>query len=263
MRIKTVLFLTAIFLSLPALLFAGEAEERGLAIAREADRRDSGFQDYTADLEMILRNRQGEESIRKMRIKVLEVKDDGDKSLTIFDSPRDVAGTAFLTYSHKRGDDDQWLFLPALKRVKRISARNKSGSFMGSEFSYEDIASQEIEKYTYKFLREESCQELECFVSERYPVDRENSGYSRQVAWMDKEEYRPWKIEYFDRKDALLKTLIFKDYQQYLDKFWRASLMEMVNHQTGKSTVLQWSNFHFKTGLSDRDFDKNSLKRTR
>jgi outer membrane lipoprotein-sorting protein len=263
MKIKTVFLLAAFFLSLPSILFAGEAEERGLAIAREADRRDSGFQDNTAELEMILRNRQGEESTRKMRIMVLEVKDDGDKSLMVFDSPRDVAGTAFLTYSHKRGDDDQWLFLPALKRVKRISSRNKSGSFMGSEFSYEDIASQEVEKYTYKFLREESCQELECLVSERYPVDRENSGYSRQVVWMDKEEYRPWKIEYYDRKNALLKTLIFKDYQHYLDKFWRASLMEMVNHQTGKSTVLEWSNFHFKTGLSDRDFDKNSLKRAR
>ena len=160
---------------------------------------------------MILRNRHGEESRRRIRLRTLEVDNDGDKSLTIFDSPKDVTGTAFLNFTHKVGDDDQWLYLPALKRVKRISSSNKSGSFMGSEFAYEDIASQEIEKYTYKWLRDEMYNSVECFVVERYPVDRENSGYSRQVSWLDKEEYRTRKVEYYDRKDAHLKTLTMSD----------------------------------------------------
>ena len=120
-------------------------EEKGLAIAVEADRRNTGFENSTADMLMILKNRHGQESRRQMRFRNLEVEGDGDKSLTIFDSPMDVKGTAFLNYTHKEGDDDQWLYLPALKRIKRISSRNKSGSFMGSEFAYEDIASQEIE----------------------------------------------------------------------------------------------------------------------
>ncbi len=82
--------------------------EKGLEIARQADERDSGFQDYTTDMTMKLRNKQGRESIRELRNKVLEVKDDGDKSLAIFDNPKDIKGTAFLTFSHKIGDDDQF-----------------------------------------------------------------------------------------------------------------------------------------------------------
>ena len=134
---------------------------------------------------------------------------------------------------------------------------------MGSEFSYEDTASQEVGKYTYQWVRDEVYEGQDCFVSERYPVDKKNSGYSRQITWMDKKEYRPLKIEYYDRKNTLLKTLIIKKYQKYKDRFWRAGEMYMVNHQSGKSTTLSWSNYRFDTGLSGNDFDKNSLKRAR
>lgn len=242
---------------------AQSPEEKGLEIAREADKRDEGFSDFTADMLMILMNKHGQKSEREMRIRTLEVKNDGDKSLTIFDTPRDIKGTAFLSFTHKVGDDDQWLYLPALKRVKRISSRNKSGSFMGSEFSYEDIASQEVEKYTYKWIRDETFQGLECFVVEQYPVDKKNSGYTKQVIWLDKQEYRAWKVEYFDRKNSHLKTLLTTGYRKYLDKYWRPDEMFMVNHQTGKSTKLITSNYKFRTGLTDSDFNKNSLRRIR
>jgi len=235
-------------------------EEKGLAIAREADQRENGFGDMTADLSMVLRNKQGEESIREMRSKSLEVTNDGDKNLTIFDRPEDVKGTALLTFSHKSDDDDQWLYLPALKRVKRIASDNKSGPFMGSEFAYEDIASQEVEKYTYKYLRNEPLDGEDMFVFERYPVAKK-SGYTRQVVWMDTSEYRIHKIDYYDRKDSLLKTLTISGYQRYLDKFWHPDEMMMINHQTGKSTELSWKNYRFATGMTDRDFDQNALKR--
>jgi outer membrane lipoprotein-sorting protein len=252
----------ALFL-LPLQTKAETAEEKGLLIAQKADDIDSGFQDFRAEMQMILVNKHGQTSRRAIRIQTKEVNKDGDKSLSVFDNPRDVKGTAFLTYSHKVGDDDQWLYLPALKRVKRISSSNKSGSFMGSEFAYEDISSQEVEKYTYKWLKDEAYTGQDCFVFERYPVDEENSGYIRQVVWMDKKEYRALKIEYYDRKNSLLKTFTASKYQKYLDRYWRAHQMDMVNHQNGKSTQLLWSDFDFKTGLKDNDFNKNSLKRAR
>jgi outer membrane lipoprotein-sorting protein len=250
-------------LIMPITVSAETPEEKGLSIAKEADWRNNGFQDNTSNMLMTLRNKHGQESIRRIRVKTLEVKGDGDKSLTIFDNPRDVKGTSFLNFTHKTGDDDQWLYLPALKRVKRISSRNKSGSFMGSEFAYEDIASQELEKYTYKWIKDEVYDGRECFVVEFYPVDKKNSGYTRQVSWVDKEEYRTLKVEYFDRKKSHLKTLAFKGYEKYIDKFWRADEMNMVNHQNGKSTSLVFSDYKFKTGLKDKDFTKNSLKRAR
>lgn len=247
---------------LSSAVFAEPPEEKGLKIALEANLRDQGFHDSTASMTMLLKNKQGEESSRSIRSKTLEQENDGDKSMTIFDSPRDVKGTAFLSFTHINGPDDQWLYLPALKRVKRISSRNKSGPFMGSEFAYEDLSSQEVDKYTYKYLRDENYEGMDCFVVERYPVDK-NSGYTRQVAWLDKAEYRPHKMVFYDRKNSLLKTLTQTDYHQYLDKYWRPHTMYMENHVTGKSTTLTWSDYQFQTGLNDGDFNKHSLKRAR
>ena len=260
---KRFIFIHVLALTLlPFLVIAQTPEEKGRAITIEADKRDTGFGDFTADLLMILKNRHGDETTRSIRTRTLEVQKDGDKSLSIFDQPADVKGTAMLTFTHKTGNDDQWLYLPALKRVKRISSANKSGSFMGSEFAYEDFASQEVEKYTYRWLRDEEYEGEPSFVIEYDPVDP-RSGYTRQVVWIDQAEYRPLKIDFYDRKNAPLKTLIFKGYKQYLDRYWRADVMEMVNHQTGKSTRLIWKDYQFRTGLTDRDFNKNALKRVR
>lgn len=244
---------------IPALALAGEAEDKGLEIAKEADRRDEGFSDSRSKMTMILRNKRGQESKRELEIRTLEVKDDGDKSMTVFHTPRDVRGTALLTYSHGVDPDEQWLYLPALRRVKRIASNNQSGPFMGSEFAYEDLSSQEVDKYTYKYLKDEKLDGVDCFLIEQYPV-RKDSGYTRMQTWMDKDEYRVRKIDFYDRKGALLKTLTPSDYKQFLDKHWRAQRMNMVNHQTGKSTELRWSEWKFKTGLKDDDFTRTRLQ---
>ena len=235
---------------------------KGLAISKEAERRDTGFENFIVSMEMVLRNRHGAENRRNLRSKVLEKTDDGDWSIIIFDNPRDVKGTALLSYTHKFTDDDQWLFLPALKRVKRIASSNKSGPFMGSEFAFEDLTSQEIEKYTYKYLRDDEIDGVPMHVVERDPVDPK-SGYSWQEVWIDKEHFRAFKIDYYDRKKSLLKTLTSSDYKQYLDQFWRPAKMAMVNHQTGKSTDLLWSDYQFKQPLNEKEFTKQALTRAK
>lgn len=257
---KILLLCVALAVALP--LSSQTAEQRGLEIARAADEYDRGFTDFTANMVMTLKNKKGETSSRQIRIRTLEVDGDGDRSLSIFDEPADVKGTKMLTYSHGLEPDDQWLYLPALKKVKRISSRNKSGPFMGSTFAYEDLGSQEIEKYTYRYLRDEPCGEWTCHVIERYPA-YEFSGYTRQVVWLDTEAYRLVRAEYYDRKQALLKTLTTGDFQQYLGHYWRPGTMNMVNHQTGKSTLLEWRDYQFKTGLTDADFRSQTLKRIR
>ena len=239
-----------------------EAEKKGLEISQQTKFKDTGWVDNTADMLMTLRNKQGQESIRQVKIKNLEQLNDGDKSLTNFTQPRDVKGTSFLSFSHPIKADDQWLYLPALKRVKRISSSNKSGPFMGSEFAFEDLSSFEIQKYHYKYLADETINNLASYKVAQYPVDK-NSGYTRRIVWVDQSEYRLQKIDFYDRKDSLLKTLSYANYQQYENQFWRADSMLMVNHQTGKNTELNWSNYQFKTGLKDSDFNKSALKRNR
>ena len=258
---KFLVLILSVFLCCSSAM-AETPEEKGYAIAAEDDRRDNGFGDFQASMVMVLKNRQGEESTRYIENSTLEVQGDGDKSLVVFDRPRDIKGTALLNFSHPTGMDDQWLYLPALKRVKRISSANKSGPFMGSEFAYEDISSQELSKYTYKWLRDEALDGQECFVLERIPV-YENSGYTRQVVWIDKDEYRVLKEDFYDRKDTLLKTLVYRGYKKYLEQYWYPDEMFMVNHQTGKSTLLSWKDYRFRTGLTDEDFNKNTLQRSR
>ena len=263
MKITSILAILAILLSLSLnIAYAETAEEKGLTIVIEADTRDTGWTDQIAIMGMSLKNKQGDTSTRTMKITTLEVIGDGDKSLIIFEDPKDVKGTAFLSHTHSLTPDDQWLYLPALKRVKRISSSNKSGPFVGSEYAYEDLASQEVEKYTYKWLRDEKLNGRDNFIIERFP-QYEHSGYTRQIVWLDKEMYQPVKLEFFDRKNAELKTLLFLDYKQYLDQYWRPGRMEMTNHHNGKSTTLTWENYQFKNGLTDRNFDKNTLKRAR
>lgn len=173
--LSRLIFLSSLLL-IPLLAHAETPEQKGMAIAVEADKRDTGFKDFTSNMVMELRNKQGDTSTRTIRLKTLEVIGDGDKSMSIFDKPADVKGTAFLTFSHAIKPDEQWLYLPALKRVKRINSKNKSGPFMGSEFAYEDLASQEVEKYTYKYIRDEKIKTAEfpdgvdTFVIERYPA---------------------------------------------------------------------------------------------
>jgi len=245
-----------------AIVDAKTPEAKGLAIAKMLDYRDTGWQDLESEAMMVLYNRSGKESKREMRSRSMEVTGDGDKSLSIFDHPRTIKGTATLTWSHGLEPNDQWLYLPALKRVKRVSSKNKSGPFMGSEFAYEDLSSLDIEKYTYKYLRDENLEGKDCYVIDRYPA-YEYSGYTRRASWIDKELFIPYRVVFYDRKNVLLKTQDFKDYKQYLGKYWRPDVMTMQNHQTGKSSIIYFKNYKFANGFTARDFDKTALKRLR
>ena len=232
--------------------------KKGQAIAVETKRLDSGYGDFVANAEMILKSADAQVSSRKFHTKALEVPGDGDHSINVFDTPGDVAGTAILIHSHGLKPDDQWLYMPAIKRVKRISTRSKSGPFVGSEFAYEDISTWVPEKYAYRYLGVEMLNGAECFKLANTPAYAD-SGYSLLHEWVDKKIFRPRKIDYFDRKGALLKTLSFEDYKLYNKRFWRAGTMTMVNHQTGRSTVLLWKDYKFGTGLTKADLAESKL----
>lgn len=236
---------------------------KGYEIAARSDRSDYGFGDSKVDLRMVLLNAAGQESSRELTFTTLEKEDEtvGDKSLIVFHTPRDVEGTALLSHAKILESDNQWLFLPALKRVKRISSANKSGPFVGSEFAFEDFTSTELNKYSYRYVGEEVVGDQTMDVIERFPR-YEKSGYTKQIGWYDQDVFQLRKVEYYDRKGSLLKTLLLEDYRDY-DGVWRAHVLRMENHQTGKSTVLQYSDFEFDTDLNDRDFVRGVLSRIR
>jgi outer membrane lipoprotein-sorting protein len=252
-----------LLMSLSLALFALSNEE----IAKKSDDQMSGFGSSFSTMQMTLRNASGQQTLRKMESKVLEAKNDekdnkeGDKSLMTFLTPADVAGTKLLNHEHLEEDDDQWMYLPALKRVKRIASRNKSGSFMGSEFSYEDISAQNYRKFTYDTTAAKivSLGKVECYQSVRRPKDK-NSGYSKQMTWIDSTNFLVQKIDYYDKKGALLKTAHFRDYQQ-MGSVWRIGTIEMHNHQNLKTTLLEWKEDSIHQKLRDKDFHRRVLKK--
>jgi outer membrane lipoprotein-sorting protein len=225
-----------------------------LELAKSAEKVTSNFISSDAQMRMTLINSQGQQTLRELKNATLEGKD-GDKSLLEFLTPADVKGTKMLTYEKIDKSDDQWMYLPALKRVKRIASNNKSGSFMGSEFSYEDIGGQDYRKFTYSGDAKE---EGEFFVGQRVPKE-ENSGYTKEVTYIDKNTLLVKKIEYYDRKKEHLKTAIFSGYKK-IKGVYRVGKIEMINHQNNKSTILEWVKDDIKVGLKKRDFNRRVLK---
>ena len=264
MSIKTLITLSlcAGFIFCHPVLSKETSEQKGLRIAKLTREKNEGFKGESAEMEMILIDAYDAKTVRQMTSKVMENESDGDKSLMIFQNPKDVKGTKMLTHSHKEGDDDQWLFLPSLRRVKRISSRNKSSAFMGSEFSYEDLGSQEIEKYNYNWIKDAKTKKGEkLWILQRVP--KKKSGYSKMIMYVSKTKYNPVKIDYYDRKGELLKTAKFSNYKVYKvgkKKLFRAHKIHMKNLQTKKQSVFTWKKRKLGVGHKSRDFDKRSLK---
>lgn len=253
-------FLTMGLALLPITLVAAD-NPTGLSIAKLVKQQQSGFVGYTAQMKMILKSG-NHERVRILRLKTREIKDDGEQSLAIFDSPADVKGTVFLIHSHIHKDDSQWIYLPSLKRVKRIAARNKTSPFMGSEFTYEDLASQEVEKFTYQYAGETTLNGQENFVVERFPR-YSHSGYKKQIIWVEKERNLITKTEYYDKRGKLKKTLVASDFKLYKNRFWRPHHMKMHNHQSEKTSILKWENYDFNIVLKPQDFARTAMSRQR
>ena len=218
----------------------------------------SGYGSSVSNTTMILKNKMGEENIRKMKIQKLE-NSNGDKSLINFLYPLDIKNTKLLSYEKIGSDDKQWLYLPALKRVKRISSRNKSGSFMASEFSYEDISSQNYKNYTYNGealkvdIKGESYYKIT-----RIPKNK-NSGYSKQIIFVDTDRFLASHGEYYDKQNRLLKKVQFKEYRQ-IDGIYRVKKIIMDNVQNKKSSTLIWDEDKIKQNLKKKSFSKRVLK---
>ncbi|MEO0974722.1 MAG: outer membrane lipoprotein-sorting protein [Pseudomonadota bacterium] len=240
-----------------------DPQEKGYALAARVDRSDAGFGSTRVSATMVLRNAAGQETSRQLTFRTLErgSEDVGDKSLVIFETPRDVAGTALLSHARILDPDDQWLYLPALKRVKRISSANKSGPFVGSEFAFEDFTSTELNKYSYRYVGEDEVDGLKVDVVECTPR-YENSGYTRLRCYYDQEVYQTRKLEFYDRKNSLLKTLELTDYREY-QGVWRAHRLHMVNHQTNKETDIMYEDYDFGVDYDDGDFVRGVLTRIR
>lgn len=237
----------------------GAAEDRGLTIMEDQRRINSGYRDELVLYKMVLVNSKGDRSERSLELRTLEGPEAGDKTLLIFRDPPDVRGTTLLTHENRGGDDDQWLYLPALRRSRRIGSSNKSSSFVGSELAYEDLAPNEVTKHQYKYLRDESLDGVPVWVIESTPRFKD-SGYSRRELFVRQDNHQMARVNCYDRKGLLLKVGRWDGWWKVMDKRWRARSLRIENVQSGKSTLLEVIDVKIGNGYSPGDFSARALE---
>jgi outer membrane lipoprotein-sorting protein len=215
-------------------------------------------QDSQTDTVMRIISGSGER-VREMRTYAKRY-GDVDKMLMRFLSPSDVKGAGFLVWGQKDRQDDQWLYLPELRRVRKIAANNRNGSFMGSDFSYHDMEDRSVDEAEHRLLRTEPCAGHQCHVLESVDKDPSSAVYSKSQSWIRTDEYLPVRMELFDKKGEHLKTATFEDYERIKDT-WVARRLTMHNLRKDTRTVLEIREVRIDEGLGDELFTQRYLQR--
>jgi outer membrane lipoprotein-sorting protein len=259
MKVKKLqLVLMAILIAVPTLIFS-QAQITGVQIIENVYNRETG-NDSQGDLTMSLINSRGDQRVRTIK---QFVKDFGkmEKSIMFFVSPADVRNTSFMNWSYDEAgkDDDQWIYLPALKKVKRISSDSKSDYFMGSDFTYDDLGDRHPTEDNHKLLREETIDGETCYVVESIPKDDEYM-YSRTVTWIIKDKSIGLKKKFYDEDEELLKTLTNKKYEK-IKGYWTILSSEMFNVQKDHTTKMELANVKLDTGIPTNKFTERMMKR--
>jgi outer membrane lipoprotein-sorting protein len=243
---------------------AAVAEElTGREIMEKNEKLNKGEDEFN-ETSMRLVNKRGQERNRKIEYYSKTDKDDNDKILIRFVEPADVKGVGLLTIEHSDRDDDQWLYLPALKKVRRISSSDQGDSFMGTDYTYEDIRSEKLDEHNYKLIGSEVVDGQDCYVVEALPAtekQKNESGYSKRILWVKKDIFLIVQVKYFDKKGEHFKTEIHKDFVEAAPKLYRPNFMKMENLKTGHSTTITFDERKMNSGLSDNLFTERMLKR--
>lgn len=220
-----------------------------------------------SDATMILTNDKGQTRERKSTTLSKLQKNGVDSDLIVkFHTPADIKGTGFLQIEHSSGDDDLWIYLPALSKIRRLVANNKKDSFVGSDFSYGDILLPKVDLYKHSLLRVETIDGHDCYVIESIPKDetvKRDNGYSKKISWVRKDNFLETRVQYFDLNGELLKTqtashhkLLEADTQR-----WMALRREMINRQTGHKTLITFDQVDAGVPIADDLFTTRTIER--
>jgi len=216
--------------------------------------------DFKVLVSMQLIEKGGQERIRELTmLRKNSPKGSEQKYFIYFHQPADVQGMSFMVYKYPKKDDDRWLFMPALNLVKRIAAKDKRSSFVGSDFNYEDVSGRDIEEDDFSILREERVQERECYVLKSVPKDPKSADYSYRLSWIDKESFLPLKEEYYDLKGKLYKIFSAEEVKQ-IQGFWTATKRMMQNLKTGHKTLVNFKDTQYNLGIAEDLFTERYLK---
>ncbi|MBU0620703.1 MAG: outer membrane lipoprotein-sorting protein [Gammaproteobacteria bacterium] len=257
---------TALILAAFAAAPVAAADLSARDIMQRVDDRDDG-DNNSSEMEMILIDKSGHERVRKLRS---FNKDKGEDKMRImfFLEPADVKDTGFLTfdYDDAKKDDDQWLYLPALRKTKRIASSDKSGSFMGSDFNYADMTRKDLDAYDFKILKEEEVRGSKTWVIEAVPKTREEieeTGYTKSVLFVRQDNFIVVRAVHWEKDGGRLKYMDALKVEQ-IDGVWTITENTMTTKQgkeTLHKTVLHFGNVKYNQKLTEDMFSVRRLEK--
>ncbi len=254
----TAFLLSSIILS-PDLLHAEDPSE---IIRKSQEAFFYPGKDMQARVKMTLIAKTGQQRIRELtmlRINSTSGGTAGDqKYFMYFHNPGDVRGTAFMVYKYPNKDDDRWLFIPAINLVNRIAARDSRSSFVGSDFTYEDVSGRDIEADTFKYIREDTLEGKPCHVVESTP--KSPTEYTKKISWIDKTSYLPLKEEYYDVQDSLYKVFTAGKIE-IIGGLPAITQRTMSNVKSGHRTEVVFESISYNVGLSEDIFSERYLRK--
>lgn len=241
---------------------AGAVELNGKEIIERSDILNR-VKDMESRMKMVIRHKSGKERIRALKSFSLKNEEGIEKSLIRFLSPADVRGTGFLSLDNPDGVNEKYLYLPALGRPRRLSSEERGGSFMGSDFSYEDISTT-TEDYNHKLLRREEFRGEEVYVVVSIPKTEEikdDVGFAKKISWISKQKMILLTSENRDKTGEVLKRLIVHQSEKVAEDAWMAVKLEMKDLKKGSSTVIEYEDIAVNTGVSESYFSIRYLSR--
>lgn len=187
-------------------------------------------------------------------------KDHDDKHVIRFLKPAKVRNLALLTVESKSRSDDQWVYMPAFRKTKKIASSNRTARFAGTDFTYEDLGSEKYKNFEYKRLADAKVEKQACYVVKATPRKDTVSGYSKRLFYVSKDKFLTLKIEFFDQKGRHQKTLLNRNFEQ-VQKHWRPKHSMMKDLLRGSKTVWRFKSRKINSGLSNSKFTVKSLER--
>jgi len=253
---KTVLAIV-IFVALSAQA-AMSANDSALQIANKSEDAINMAKDSKSEMVMGIFDKNGSKRERRLISYAKNYPDDSRKALLVFDYPADIRGTSFLVWSLKNKDNQQWLYLPALGRIRQISTSDQDGSFMGSDFSYYDMGVKNTDDFNYKLIKEEVSGNAPCYVIESVP--KKSSVYGKIVSWIRKDNYIPVRLDIYDQSGVFLKQCLSSQIQT-ISGIPTPIHIEMRQAQGGKYTTIDFKNIKYNSGVTDDIFTQRYMQK--
>jgi outer membrane lipoprotein-sorting protein len=214
--------------------------------------------DFQARVKMTLVTRDGQQRQRDLTMLRKNYPAGEQKYFMYFHGPADVAGMTFMVYKYPGRDDDRWLFIPAINLVNRIAARDSRSSFVGSDFTYEDVSGRDLEADTHTLLKEDEINGRKAYVVESSP--KSPAEYTKKIAWIDQATFLPLKEEYYDVQQSLYKTFMAEEIKE-IQGFPTVLKRTMSNVKTGHKTETVFEHVQYNVGLGDDLFSERYLRR--